>query len=281
MQYLRRDVEKRIDPRQLLRGARSIICTATNYFDPTSFDAPADGHVAVARYARGRDYHELLMGRLGSLAAQIEAEADGPVQTKCCVDTACIAEKAHAARAGLGWIGKNCLLTNEKLGSWLLLGEIVTDLALDCDEPAADRCGTCRRCLDACPTSALVGARRLDARLCVSYLTIESREPLPDSLPDQLGEHLLGCDLCQDVCPFNQSATPTQDPEFRAIRRQCSVSLAELAGATVEQMRQRFADSTLKRANWANIIVRAKQLCQTTGNAQRDQRSMTTSRDEW
>jgi epoxyqueuosine reductase len=261
MEYLQRDLDKRLDPRKLLRGARSIICTATNYFDQTAFGTPEGQQIDVARYARGRDYHQILMRRLVSLAARIESQGDGRVRTKCCVDTACLAEKAHAARAGLGWIGRNCLLINETLGSWLLLGEIVTDLSLEYDEPVVDRCGQCRRCLEACPTAAFAGPYRLDARRCVSYLTIESQEPLPTGLLDQIGSRLLGCDICQEVCPFNQSARPTQDPDLKAIPGHGLVSLTELAGSTVEQMRQRFADSALKRANWPNIIARAKQLC--------------------
>jgi len=260
MAYLGRPVEKRIDPRLLLPGARSIICTGTNYYAPE----PACGGVGpfgrVARYAWGRDYHEVIRSRLEELAGRIRHAVSRPVRLGCFVDSAALAEKNHAARAGLGWVGKNSLLVNERFGSWLVLGEIVTDLELACDEPVEDQCGTCVRCLEACPTGALVEPRVLDARRCVSYLTIESREEVPGEFRNKLGDWLFGCDACQEVCPFNEDTPTTRAGEFAARREWCRVGLRELMELDAEQFQRRFAGSSIARADREHLVGLARRL---------------------
>ena len=194
MRWLARDPARRCDPRALLPGARSVVCCALAYGEEGIAGGVGRRGVGVARFARGAEYHEVVRAKLGALWAAIAARAPG-AQAKCCVDTSPILEKALAERAGLGWIGKHTVLVNEALGSWFVLGEIITDLAIEPDAPAADRCGNCCRCLEACPTRALAAPRLLDARKCVSYLTIENRPSGPGGA--------YGCDACLEACPYN------------------------------------------------------------------------------
>jgi len=215
MQYLSRYSEKRLDVRLLVPGARSIICTALNYYNDAPEQKEANSCGKIARFAWGRDYHDRIKEKLQRLAGRIKDAVNHPLQTRCFVDTAPILEKAYAARAGLGWIGKNTLLLNEQFGSWLVLGEIVTDLELDYDESVPDQCGACEKCLSACPTNALVEPRILDARRCVSYLTIESKSTPPSDLQGKMGNWLLGCDDCQNACPFNQDKKPCPEPDCK------------------------------------------------------------------
>src|SRR5205814_99168 len=190
-------------------GARSVVCVAMNYHVP--LDPPLPGqHGRVARYALGEDYHEHIKQKLYDLADWIRDAIPG-AQTRCGVDTAPIMEKELAARAGIGWIGKNTCVINDQIGSWLVLGEVITTLELPADEPAIDRCGSCRRCIDACPTAAITAPHQLDARKCISYLTIEHRGEIDAKLQPQIGDWLYGCDICQDVCPWNSKAPITID----------------------------------------------------------------------
>ena len=213
MAYLARRFEERTDPRVYVPDAASVICVAINYYVPLEPVPPESEkyHGRIARYALGGDYHTLIKNRLWTLSDWIRTAAPGTT-TRPCVDTAPVMEKDLAARAGVGWIGKNTCTIHPQLGSWLLLGEIITTLALPPDEPAVDRCGTCRRCLDACPTGALTDPYQLDARKCISYLTIEHPDPIPSEFHPQLGEWLYGCDICQDVCPWNHKAATITDP---------------------------------------------------------------------
>lgn len=212
MEYLAKRFDERTAPSVYLPGAASVICVALNYhvtLEPVpENDRPHHGR--IARYALGQDYHELIKDRLYALADWLRSRAPD-AQTRVAVDTAPVMEKELAARAGVGWIGKNSCLIHERIGSWLLLGEVLTTLSLPPDEPATDRCGTCRRCLDACPTGALTAPYQLDARRCISYLTIEHRDPIPDSFKRAIGEWLYGCDICQDVCPWNRRAPDAAD----------------------------------------------------------------------
>jgi epoxyqueuosine reductase len=228
MEYLAKRFEERTDPAVYLRGARSVICVAMNYHVPLEAPEGLKGDVAlfpkratspfspgkVARYALGDDYHELIKPRLHQLAdflRQLAPEA----QTRACVDTAPVMEKELAARAGIGWIGKNTCIINSEIGSWLFLGEVITTLDLPTDQPAIDRCGTCTRCIDACPTGAITEPYKLDPRKCISYLTIEHRGEIDPVLQPQIGEWLYGCDICQDVCPWNGRAPISSEPAFR------------------------------------------------------------------
>ncbi len=214
MHYLHRRLDERTDPAALLPGAKTVISVAINYHVPLVTADEADKTVRVARYALGDDYHELVKNRLYDLADWLREAVPG-CQTKCGVDTAPIMEKELAARAGIGWIGKNTNVINPYIGSWILLGEIITTLDLPIDEPAIDRCGTCTRCIEACPTSAITAPYELDARRCISYLTIEKMGDIEPTLAAQMGDWLYGCDICQDVCPWNSKAIESAEPAFQ------------------------------------------------------------------
>jgi epoxyqueuosine reductase len=215
MAYLANRFEERTNPATYLPGAASVICIAINYYQPLEERETTEGvEGRIARYALGDDYHEIVQKRLHSLADWLRESFPG-VQTRCGVDTAPIMEKELAARAGVGWVGKNTCLINPQIGSWLLLGEIITTLALPVDEPATDHCGTCQRCIEACPTQAITAPYQLDARRCISYLTIEHRGDITPDLQQQIGDWLYGCDICQDVCPHNRKAVAADDPMLK------------------------------------------------------------------
>ncbi len=208
MAYLARNTDVRLDPRRFLPGARSVVCVAMSYNDPPGTPpAGPDDAVSVAAYARRPDYHRVIRKRLLRLGRFL-ADRVPAASWRPAVDAAPVLEKELAARAGLGWIGKNTCLVNRTLGSWTLLGELVTDVELPPDRPENDHCGTCSACLDACPTGALTAPRRLDARRCLAYATIEHRGPLPTAVLPSLGDRLFGCDSCQDACPWNRRARP-------------------------------------------------------------------------
>jgi len=205
MHYLERSLDRREDPRRLFEGARSIVAVGLVYERHEDVRASeADrGAGRVARYAAGDDYHDLLLDRLRALAVGLEAMVGGPVTSRAYVDTGPVIERAHAALAGLGWLGKNTCLIHPELGSYLFLGVLVTDLELAPDVPGEDRCGTCRACLDACPTGALVAPRLMDATRCIAYTTIEDPGSIPEEHREPQGELVFGCDICQEVCPWN------------------------------------------------------------------------------
>ena len=208
MDYLARTASVRAEPARLLAGARSIVCLAWKH--ETARAVATDG-AAVARYAAGADYHGGLRERVLELAREAERRI-GPFAWRVCVDSTPIAERSFAAAAGLGWIGKNGCLIDPEHGSWLLLAEIVTDLDLPPDEPIAERCGSCTRCLSACPTGAFMAPGVLDAARCIAYWTIEHRGPIPDRVKSEVGNHVFGCDVCQEVCPFNAEPESAKAP---------------------------------------------------------------------
>ncbi len=213
MHYLERQRAARMDPQSVLPGARSVIVCAINYNTShplTSFDRL---RAWVSRYAWGLDYHDTLLEKLRTLARWIEAK--GPAQTRTYVDTGPLTERVFAKYAGIGWFGKNTCIINQKVGSWLFLGCVLTDLELQADTPPPDRCGTCTRCLDACPTDAFVAPYVLDSRKCISYTTIELRGAIPESAREGISHHLFGCDICQDVCPWNRRAAASAEPAFQ------------------------------------------------------------------
>jgi epoxyqueuosine reductase len=203
MRWIPRRLEERIDPRRIFEGVESIVAVGLVY-DPGETGVPAAGGGEISRYAGGDDYHDVMLDRLESLGAGLEALAQRPVRSRAYVDTGPVQERVYASLAGLGWIGKNACLIHPTLGSYLFLGVVLTDLALAADAPEPDHCGTCRACLDACPTDAFVAPRVLDARRCLSYTTIELREAIPEALREAQGERVFGCDVCQEVCPWNE-----------------------------------------------------------------------------
>ncbi len=212
MRYLTdRRAELRRDPRSLLPSARSIICVGKLYNTSPQIKDPA-----ISRYAWGTaDYHDVLREGLEKMVERLQALE--PFEWKICVDTAPLLERTYARQAGLGWIGKNTCLINEPQGSWFFLGEILTSLEIEPDTPPPDRCGSCTRCIEACPTQAIVpegNGWTVDARSCISYLTIELRGPIPEELHAATGHHIFGCDICQDVCPWNSRAPITAEPAF-------------------------------------------------------------------
>lgn len=257
MRYLtdhRADV--RGDPAHLLPGVESIICLGLIYNAPepysTQYADPERGW--ISRYAWGDDYHDLIRAKLQSFQYKLlEIET---FNSRICVDTAPLPERSLGHRAGLGWIGKNTCLINQKLGSWFFLGELLTTLSLEPDAPQPDRCGTCTRCIDACPTAAIVaspeGRFELDARLCISYFTIELRAAIPEAHRPAIGPHVFGCDICQDVCPWNRRAALTNEPDFHP--REFAPALERLAGITEAEFREMFRASPVSRARYRGFL---------------------------
>ncbi|MGA3067040.1 MAG: tRNA epoxyqueuosine(34) reductase QueG [Tepidisphaeraceae bacterium] len=246
MQYLAQRFDQRTDPKTYLPDAMSIICVAVNYHVPLQEPDPAESTGRVARYALGDDYHEWIKQKLHTLADWLRQTAPH-AQTRCCTDTAPVMEKELAARAGIGWIGKNTCVINDQIGSWLFLGEILTTLDLPHDDPAIDRCGTCRRCIDACPTQAITEPYRLDARRCISYLTIEHRGAIAPELSEKFGNWIYGCDICQDVCPWNRRAPAATDPHLQPRLQTGTLDLRRLLDWTDLEYQQKLRHSAMKR----------------------------------
>jgi len=212
MRYLERQKAMKMESASILPGARSIIVCAMNYNSAHAYTQYEPGRAWVSRYAWGEDYHDTVKRKLQDLATWIEQNS--PQRTKAYVDTGPLLERVFAKYAGVGWFGKNTCIINQKTGSWLFLGCIVTDLELPYDTPVADRCGTCTRCIDACPTGAILEPYVLDSRKCIAYTTIELRGEIPEQDRAGIGHHLFGCDICQDVCPWNRKAPYSADPAF-------------------------------------------------------------------
>ncbi len=262
MGYLAREdaVAKRRDPALLVPGARSAVVVALNYHPPEEAPSSADPSRAVfARYARGEDYHEMMKERLIALQEWIAGELV-PVSGRAYVDTGAVLERELAQRAGLGWAGRNTMLIRPGRGSYCFLGVVLLDVELEADAPfTADRCGRCSRCVEACPTGALLGrgvdgAPLMDARRCISYLTIEQRGPIPRELRPLIGNRVYGCDICQEVCPWNSFAEPTGEVAFLPRAGVDGASLVELMGMTQEEFSRRFKGSPVKRTKRRGLL---------------------------
>jgi epoxyqueuosine reductase len=237
--------EVREDPRRLLPSAKSIICLGKVYNSP---HPDADGSV-ISRYAWGDDYHDIMREGMKRLVERLREKMQ--FEAKICVDTAPLLERSYARLAGLGWVGRNTCLINQQLGSWIFLGEILTSLEIEPNDPPPDRCGTCRRCIDACPTKAIVpmgSGWTVDSRLCISYLTIELRGPIPEEQHAGVGGHVFGCDICQEVCPWNRRAAITEDPRFAP--RNAGEDVASLASLSEDEFRTRFRGTPVTRAKY-------------------------------
>ncbi len=246
MAYLERRTEERLDPGRLLPGALSIVCVALNYYQGEADDRSWE---PVARYAWGRDYHDVITPRLERLGAYLRDA--GSARCRAYVDTGPVLEREVAARAGLGWIGKNTMLLHPALGSWFFIGVLLTTAELEHDAPLPDRCGSCRACLDVCPTQAFVAPYVLDARRCVSYLTIEHQGPIDAALHEGVGHWQFGCDLCQSVCPWNRKVPVTREPAFLPAAPYPGVeAVLEMSDA---EFRREFAGTALLRPRAAGM----------------------------
>lgn len=276
MAWMARDPARRSDPRQVLQNAKTIITCTLNYYTPhAQTDDPARGR--ISRYAWGDDYHDVMLPKLKELAAFLQS-LDSSAECLCYVDTGPVMEKPWAARAGVGWQGKHTNLIDPQRGSWFFIGEIITTSAVGpaaarypvpqvCGNgipsgsasPSADvvsmpQCGTCTRCIDVCPTRAITGPYQLDARKCISYLTIEHKGSIPEDMRPLMGNHIYGCDLCQDVCPWNRFAAPTPEPAFQPRAGNLNPELIPLLYMTDDDFRARFKNSPIKRIKRARLL---------------------------
>jgi epoxyqueuosine reductase len=252
MAYMANNHEKRVHPEKLHPGTIRVVCVRMDYAlqRDNSLNFIDEKDIAyVARYARGRDYHKVIRKRLQRLADKIQAEA-GPLGYRAFVDSAPVLERALAEKAGIGWIGKNTMLINKDAGSWFFLGELFTDLPLPVDTPDLPHCGTCHSCIDACPTNAFVQPNQLDARRCISYLTIELRESIPVEFRAAMGNRVFGCDDCQLVCPWNKFTEPTREQDFTPRHRLDAASLVELFAWTEEEFLANTEGSPIRRIGY-------------------------------
>ena len=264
MRWMERDPGKRADPRALLADARSVIVVALNYYTPHRHaEDAATGK--LSRYSWGDDYHDVVGGKLKELLAWIKGEwpeAEG----KVCVDIQPLMDKAWAARAGLGWIGKHTNLITHEYGSWVFLGELLLNLEMEYDAgPAEDHCGTCTLCIDACPTGAITEPYVVDSTKCISYATIELRdERIPEDVARSLEGWLYGCDICQDVCPWNRFEQPTAEPRFEPREGLVNARLTDILELTPETYAERFRKSAIKRAKLSGLQRNARALIEAT-----------------
>ncbi len=260
MTYLERTSAERIDPARLLPGVRSVIAVALSY-------APRDGRAplpGVARYAAGADYHDVMRPRLRALAEFVDTAAGEGTRSRAAVDTSAVLERDLAARAGLGWFGKNTNLLDASLGSYFFVGIILTTAELPADDRIPDRCGSCTACLDACPTSAFVGPYELDARRCISYLTIEHRGDIEPALRSGIGDWLFGCDVCQEVCPWNRRARSSREPAFGPT---AAINAGEVLGLDDAAFRARFRGRPIWRTRRAGLARNAALVLANRGDA--------------
>ena len=264
MEYLVRRLEERVDPRRVLEGARSIIAVSLS-LGPEIEEVPPEPAIGtVARYARGDDYHQVLGERLRAYESELLELAGRPIRTRSYVDTGPVQERAYSARAGLGWIGKNTCLIDSELGSHLLLGVVITDLPLRANLPGPDHCGTCRACLDACPTQAFAAPYVLDATRCLSYATIEQRGAIPESMREAQGNRVFGCDVCQQVCPWNSRSRRRAPPDPLRLRARLAPrsewrapALGWLLELSEESWREASQGMALRRSGHRGLIRNA------------------------
>ena len=246
MQWMHRHLDAKVDVRKYMPEARSIICVAINYHFPLTSPPDAKARGRIARYALGDDYHEVFRQRLHKLADVVRNRLPGEI-TKCCCDTSPVLEREYAQAAGIGWIGKNTCVIHPRMGSWLLLGEVLVSAELPFDEPTGEHCGTCRRCIDACPTRAIIAPYQLDPTKCISYLNIEYRDTLDEKQRRALGDWLFGCDICQEVCPYNRESPEGVVKEFRPRMVDGAVELDEIIELNEDTFREKFRNSAVRR----------------------------------
>jgi len=273
MSYMQRGQEKRCDPQKILPGARSVIVVALNYFQGDVAHAPSQsfgvaGRAAsvegatgrIARYAWGNDYHDVVAAKLDKIDNFLRGFGG---RQKCYVDTGPILERDHAAEAGIGWHGKSTMLIDPRLGTWFFLAEILTTLELPPDSPQRDRCGKCERCIAACPTGAITTPHRLDARRCISYLTIELKGPIPLDLRPLIGNRIFGCDDCLDACPWNRFARLSRETAFSARQSTTGMSLRDYLKLSDSEFHALFRNSPIKRIKRCGFL---RNVCVALGN---------------
>ena len=267
MEYMARTAEKRLHPGEFLPWARSVVSVALNYNTSYGREAEAEGIRGwVSRYAWGDDYHDVMHAKLTRLLEYVRAEAGNEVQGRIFVDAGPVLDREAGARAGIGWYGKNTNLLSMTIGSFFFLGELFLSLELEWDRPIRDRCGQCRLCLDACPTNAFLGPYVLDARKCISYLTIELKGAIPRELRPLMGNHVFGCDICQDVCPYNTKVKPTKEQAFHPREGLHAPELIPLLSLTETEFKAKFAGSPILRAKRRGFL---RNVCVALGNLKR------------
>lgn len=252
MGYMANHFDKRVDPTRLVPGAKSVVCLMYNYHNPDGQQDPKAPK--ISQYAYGKDYHHVLKPKLKQLLAWLSEAAGTEVGGRCFVDSAPVLERDWARRSGIGWIGRNTLLIHPKAGSYFFLAELIIDLELDYDHPVRDHCGTCRRCIDACPTDAISPEGYvLDGSKCISYLTIELKEAIPESFSGKMENWMFGCDICQQVCPWNRFAKRHQEPDFEPHPDLLEMKAEEWEELTEEVFRELFRASAVKRTKYSGL----------------------------
>ena len=250
MSYMERHFDKRLDPRLLVPGAKSVVSLLLNYHtDKKQADPKAP---KISSYAYGKDYHFVIKEKLKELMQIIHREV-GEVNGRVFVDSAPVMDKAWAAKSGLGWLGKNTNLISKKVGSFFFIAELITDLELDYDTPVTDHCGSCTACIDACPTDALIQPYQIDGSKCISYLTIELKENIPTEFKGQMDNWAFGCDICQTVCPWNRFATPHDEPAFEPQEELLNLTKSEWQEMTSVVFNKVFKNSAVKRTKFEGL----------------------------
>lgn len=250
MDYMKNNLDKRTDPAKLVAGAKSVISVILNYY-PGKVKHDSE-KPQISKYALGRDYHKVVKGKLKKLFAFIQ-NFNPKVKGRYFVDSAPVLEKAWAARSGLGWIGKNSTLINKKYGSYIFIGELIVDIDLEYDKPAKDHCGNCTRCIDACPTGAIIADRVIDSAECISYQTIEKKDQIDENLKGKFENWIFGCDICQDVCPWNDRLEPTNEPDLLPRAEILKMSSDDWNKLDEEKYNKLFSGSAVKRAGFSRL----------------------------
>jgi epoxyqueuosine reductase len=255
MAYLNRSADRRADVRSVIPTARTVIVTATVYNTdrPYSIECTDPRRAHIARYAWGDDYHDVIGRRMEQLLEWMRESSADAFDARAYVDTGPVQERVYAQYAGIGWIGKNTCVINAEKGSWIFLAEIICSLDLECDRPAFDQCGTCTLCIEACPTKAIVAPGVLDSTRCISYLTIEHRGDIPEEFGDSIGSHVYGCDVCQEVCPWNATPPMSGDPAWQPRPSWDGVSVDELTARSDDELRVAMRKSAMQRTKVAGL----------------------------
>lgn len=256
MSWMGNHFEKRTDPTKLVPGAKSVVSVIASYYDP-NHDHKNSGSPKIAKYALGRDYHKVFKGKLKELFKFTESKV-GNIEGRFFVDSAPVLDKAWAVKSGLGWMGKNSNILNKEIGSFFFIGEMIIDVEFSYSTPTTDHCGTCTRCIDACPTNAIYEPYRVDSTKCISYLTIELKEQIPEQYRETLGEWMYGCDICQDVCPWNGHPTTTQLADLKPREYLLNKKIDFWADLENHQYDELFEGSAIRRAKFEKFKMNSK-----------------------